>query len=241
MSLRLQTDICTVGKLADKCSLLGKWMGKDRRLLMLQVAPWGQEVWDGFSRPHHLCRRGETPGSAQGGGWNWTLMCKHDLVQSPPRQEGEGSSSPSCSSLVFYCPHSVHSLLSFRHNFSFYVHRQGEGYQWIMVETAEVFPAWCSCKHAWGTCHDSVLIPNGSSWRNQQTQLQFVVLLVGSWKEPAAPENTQTTHRRTCCIHPSQKLHLPFSCPSLGTQPCSHTVLCSISQINGAGQERRTI
>lgn len=43
--LEFHTDICTLGKLTDKCSLLEKQTRRDRRFLMLQGALWGQKVW----------------------------------------------------------------------------------------------------------------------------------------------------------------------------------------------------
>lgn len=45
MSLQFQTDICTMGKLTDKYSLLEKQFGRDGRFLMLWADLWGQEGW----------------------------------------------------------------------------------------------------------------------------------------------------------------------------------------------------
>lgn len=38
MSLQFQTDICTMGKLTDKCSLLEKQFGREGRFLVLWAA-----------------------------------------------------------------------------------------------------------------------------------------------------------------------------------------------------------
>jgi len=131
---------------------------------MLQAVLQELEIWAAPPR---------VPSSAQVGRDHW--ICTGRWVKpnsvwyvntksTAPAGRGSGfpgSSSPSCSLSVFYCssqvvfrsfPHFVHSLLSSRHNSFFFVLHQCEGYRWRTVETAgELFPAWCSCEHVWGT------------------------------------------------------------------------------------------
>lgn len=154
-------------KLTDKCSLPAKRTGRDRRFLMLQAALPGHEVWAASPGAASSVQVGRNHWIRTG---RWVkldcLMCKHDPVQSPPHQRGEALGflvtvlppihsqfSTALPQAVFMsCPRSAHSLLSSRHNSSLFTLHQSEGYQWVTVETAsELFPAWCSCEHAWGT------------------------------------------------------------------------------------------
>lgn len=260
MSLRFQTGICTTGKLTDKCSLSGKRTGRDRGFLMPQAALRGQEVWAAspqatssvpVGRDHWILSwfqhraLGET---------ELCLMCKHDLIQSPAHRQGDAAGFPvpvlppihswfstTLAQEVFRsCPHSVHSLaLDIT---SFFVLHQRE--RLSMGNCGNCGWAVPSVVQLWAHVGNAVLIPNGSSWGNQRSHLQFVAFLVGPRTGPAALVNTsnvtQSTRRWTCWIHLSRK-HVPFSCPSPGTWPWSCTAFYSISQIKGAGQERRSI
>lgn len=218
MSLQFQTDICTTGKLTGKCFLLEKQFRREGRFL----ARFVRAGRVGSLSQSPLCHWRETLRCAQGAGWNRAGVW-NNLLQMHLKGEDLGFPVPvlllftlsflTLLSKWFSDPFlTLHSLLSSGHTSSFSVPHQSESvHNWKL---------WVICSQ-WDAAVSTLLIPNGSSWGNQRSHLLLVALLVCPRTGPAAlvstTNKTQTVHRGTCWIHPSQKLHVPFSCLSSGS------------------------